>query len=549
MTARLIAFFSAFALLFSVPVYAYELPDEFSFLTVKDSDSGIMPVAVYPDGITYQTSNFSFSDLVHLDPSSYSSTSWLLSGNGYNYYTEGGYSVTSSNLLNFIPVGVNETAYVGSPFSSADVCVFAGDVYFKINVFDNYLSSNFYGRNVLNGTARYYSIFNRSNHNFACFLPGRLSSATRPNSFWSGKLAQLPDVSYSFGGISFNKVFWTVPNVNQYESTSTFYIGGGPIRFSMASSQILPSGTYSVNVYLFDSLDSDMSDRLSVLDNNGNRISSSVTKVGSVLNGTAYQHCYNILFTLSRDLPLEFLNFLFSYNCFGYYVDLGSVFYTPPSSGGGGSEGGGSGSSGSVDYSGDLNNLNNSLARGFNQNHSDLGKVNDNLGSLNSNITSQTSQLQQSINSAAGSVSGAVSDAGSQVSSAVSNAADNINKTNQSIAASQEAAEQQRHHDTLYGYDTSEDTAKQESAASEIEAYEDMEDQIIDSVSATLESFELQSPDTVITGELAGAFIQVSDWFQLLYDSSGMFHVILIVGLSLGVALMIIGFYRVQNGG
>lgn len=448
MTARLIAFFSAFALLFSVPVYAYELPEEFGFLNVSSpSDAVAIDYVEFPP-VEVSSSVGNVTPIIF----SFYDNDWRFVANSMHLDSSGSFTVkfndsSYSGLCHVVQITIPKSCFPPVGKYKLDL-----KFYSITGGFDLYTGSLLLRDSMPNSLVKDFN-----------FTP----SFTAISGDWS--LTANVDLT------NVDVIFYTYHSNSGLSNPygGYFSINWTPLDASSAANGFADSSASSEqnmqnNISDMASGIGDLNAGVSELNGNLNMTNESIGHISSYL-GEVNGHLENLIHTIS--LQLEAL----------------------------------------------WNQLYNSM----------------HLEQL-ANDDKNTDKIVDAID---------------DIDVSLNNSNDKLISNDNRLAQSQEAAEQQRHQDTLYGYDTSEDTAKQESAASEIEAYEDMEDQIIDSVSSTLESFELQSPDSVITGELAGAFIQVSNWFQLLYDSSGMFHVILIVGLSLGVALMIIGFYRVQNGG
>ena len=451
MIARLVAFFSAFVLLFSVPVFAYELPEEFCFLNVSSSsdaslfsDSVIMPMAL--DSV-YNTVTDLKSVYVHFSDNTFDS--------GRRYLIDSGY-ISFDDISPYLFYGVVLQKGAFPPVGKYTLSVSFGS---DIGGFSQSL--------------RYIKLYSYTNN-----------ATDKSITISRGVIFQTVSGDWT---LKFDVDLRNVDRIDLCINISGAKQFGGYFKFNW--DRLTDDSDVTVSFPSYSSSDQSLE----------NGIGDVASGIGDVVNGI-------------NDM-----------------------------------------NSGISELNGNLNMTNESIGHIS----SYLGEVNGHLENLIHTISLQLEALwNQMYNSMHvphlandDKNTDKIVDAIGDIDKSLNDSNDRLISNDNRLAESREAAEQQRQHNTLYGYDTSQGVAAQESAASDIEAYEDMEGQIIDSVSATLDSFELQSPDTVITGELAGAFLQISDWFQLLYDSSGMFHVILIVGLSLGVALMIIGFYRVQNGG
>ena len=288
-----------------------------------------------------------------------------------------------------------------------------------------------------------------------------------------------------------------------------------PVDFVFNSSNRLSAGTYSIGFKYF-----------------GNYGTSNVTFNGKSVDGVSSGGRVGTItftFTLDTDLPLNELHFNFT-GLDGFVPVSSSVTFTPPSSGGG---------SGSPDLSG----FQSSVDKGFARSHTDSLDIQDHIDSAAGNVSS-------AVQSASDNISDSVRQAQEDIINSVDNFSDQQHADNESlgalqesIAQSREAAVESRHDEERNGWDKSSSDDIKSTMEAAIDEYDQAEGEIMESIQESLE-FDLQDPGELFSGDVGSVIVSMQGWFQILYESLGDYNLMWILPVTLCIALILVGRYR-----
>lgn len=143
-----------------------------------------------------------------------------------------------------------------------------------------------------------------------------------------------------------------------------------------------------------------------------------------------------------------------------------------------------------------------------------------------------------------GYVDGSLKNSSISAGGAVSNDTQQIIDNQEQIAASQEAAESERHEDTLHGWDDSEASGIQESQAAQLEGYEQQQDQAMSGAQGQIDDFTDDNFNTDVFTNNVMALGVVGTMFNDFWLSFGQYTSYFVLCLAIGVAGYIIKVRR-----